>query len=63
MEHLLKSQNEKNSFTFMLKDFISLSRNKIDTKINTIMKILYSMKEDNEKLLFKSKMKSINLFF
>lgn len=64
MEFFQKSQKEKNSFIYKIKDFISLSRNRIDSKISTILKILCSMKEDNEQVLFQiiSLCESNNIF-
>ena len=57
MNSLLKSsqKKEKKYLGNILKEFINDSRKNIDNKMKIIIKILSSIKEENEQILLKSK--------
>ena len=57
MNSLLKSsqKKEKKYLENKLKEFINDSRKNIDNKMKIIIKLLSSIKEENEQILLKSK--------
>ena len=57
MNSLLKSsqKKEKKYLGNILKEFINDSRKNIDNKMKIIIKLLSSIKEENEQILLKSK--------
>ena len=56
MNALLKTQiNDKISLTNKLNELVNISRKNIDNKMRLITDLLLSLKEENEKIIAKSK--------